>query len=335
MVISLPFVNESAIASPAVILAIAVLLDALIGDPWGWPHPVQAMGCFIQLYVRVTQKLTQSPALLRMAGVVLGLFTVIGSGFIGWGIVAIARLVHPVFSLMVASVLLASCLAERSLRDAAKDVLTPLQTHDLDTARSRLQRYVGRDTDALSPEEIYRAVFETVSENATDGVMAPLFYGIVGALTPVGSVPIALAYKAASTLDSMVGYRTEPYKHLGYFSAKMEDGLTWLPCRLTVLTLGLLSGRPRKVWRICRRDAPQDPSPNAGWSECVYAAALKVQVGGSNTYGGRVIHKPKLGDRIHPITAGTVNSALALTRRAVLIWLGLGILLIFAVTYSR
>jgi adenosylcobinamide-phosphate synthase len=141
----------------------------------------------------------------------------------------------------------------------------------------------------------------------------------------------AIAYKAASTLDSMVGYRSAPYTDLGFFSAKLDDILTWVPCRLTVLTIGLLSGKPQQVWRICRRDAPQDPSPNAGWSECVYAAALNVQVGGINTYRGEVKEKPKLGDPVDSITPEKIMAALRLTRWAFLIWLGLGCVLILAV----
>ena len=181
---------------------------------------------------------------------------------------------------------------------------------------------MGRDTENLSKAEVLRAVLETVTENATDGVMAPLFYAIVGAFLPIGSVPLALGYKAASTLDSMVGYREPPYTHIGWFSARLEDGLTWVPCRLTVLTLALLSGRLRQVLQICQRDAPQDPSPNAGWSECAYAAVLGVQVGGSNPYKGIVKHKPLLGNATHPITAEVIAQATRLTRRIILIWLG-------------
>ncbi|PSR15774.1 cobalamin biosynthesis protein, partial [filamentous cyanobacterium CCP3] len=155
--------------------------------------------------------------------------------------------------------------------------------------------------------------------------LAPLFYALVGAFSPLGGVPVALAYKAASTLDSMVGYREAPYTHLGWFSARLEDRLTWLPCRLAVLTVALLSGRPRHVLRLCRRDAPADPSPNAGWSECAYAAALGVQLGGQNVYRGQLKEKPLLGDATVPITGDRIDQALALTRRAFLLWMGLGV----------
>jgi adenosylcobinamide-phosphate synthase len=135
----------------------------------------------------------------------------------------------------------------------------------------------------------------------------------------------AIAYKAASTLDSMVGYRDAPYTYIGWASARCDDVLTWLPCRLTVLTIALLSGRPGHVLRVCRRDAPQDPSPNAGWSECAYAAALGVQVGGLNLYRGLPKPKPLLGNPDHPITPAIIRRAMALTRTTFLLWLGLAV----------
>ncbi len=311
--------------SRILVLAIAALLDYLIGDPWNWLHPVQVMGWFIQRYTHFWLKHLSSPVPLRIAGVGLAIALIVGSGTVGGLIVYAANLIHPIVGVVTESILLASCFAGRSLRAAADQVLQPLLQGNLEAARNQLSRYVGRDTENLSEAEVLRAVLETVTENATDGVMAPLFYAIVGAFLPMGSVPIALAYKAASTLDSMVGYREPPYTHIGWFSARLEDGLTWVPCRLTVLTLALLSGRLRQVLQLCQRDAPQDPSPNAGWSECAYAAVLGVQVGGSNPYKGIVKHKPLLGDAIYPITAEVIAQATQLTRRNILIWLGMAI----------
>ncbi|GAB4466997.1 MAG: adenosylcobinamide-phosphate synthase CbiB [Elainellaceae cyanobacterium] len=317
--------------NPALSLAIAALIDFLIGDPWNWLHPVQVMGWAIGRYSRWVQtrlNLTTEPEsvqrnvrLQRSAGVLLAIALVLGSGFVGWLIVYLSRTVHPFLGLAIESILLASCFAGRSLRDAAADVLQPLAAGNLLEARSHLSRYVGRDTESLSEPEILRAVLETVTENATDGVTAPLFWAIAGSFTPLGSVPLALGYKAASTLDSMVGYRAAPFTHLGWGSARLDDLLTWLPCRLTVLTLALLSGRPRHVLKLCRRDAPQDPSPNAGWSECAYAAALDVQVGGQNTYRGKATHKPLLADPVRPITPERIQQSLGLTRRVFLLWL--------------
>ena len=310
----------------AAVLLLAAALDYIIGDPWGWPHPVRVMGWVISHFTQFAIKHWKSPLERRWAGIVLGVGLIIGSGLAGWLIVRGASWVHPLVGVAVAGILLASCFAGRSLRTAAVDVLQPLTTGQLAQARSNLSQYVGRDTEKLAEPEILRAVLETVTENATDGVMAPLFYAIVGAFLPgVGSVPLALAYKAASTLDSMVGYRREPYTHLGWFSAKLEDLLTWLPCRLTVITLALLSGKPQEVWRLCLRDANKDPSPNSGWSECAYAAILGVQVGGTNWYQGVAKHKPLLGNPVHPITPEKIYQALRLTRYCFLLWLGIAI----------
>lgn len=279
------------------------------------------MGWIIQQYQRWVFAHVSTAIAQRWAGIVLAVGLVAFSGLLSGALVAGAAHGHPWLGQAVATVLLASCFAGRSLRDAAEDVLEPLERGELAIARDRLRRYVGRDTGTLSVEGVYRALFETVTENAVDGVLAPLFYACLGAFLPLGPVPLAFGYKALSTLDSMVGYREEPYRFLGWFSARWEDHMTWLPCRCAVGTIALLSGQPRHVWKICRRDAPADPSPNAGWSECAYAAALGVQVGGINTYRGVVKVKPTLGDNLQPITAARIHRALALTRTCFLLWL--------------
>ncbi len=315
----------------SIVLLLAASLDYLIGDPWGWPHPVRVMGWIISQWTQLVITHCQGKWQRRLAGVGLGIGLILSSGFVGWLILRGASWLHPIFRIALEAVMLASCLAGRSLRAAAVDVLKPLSDGQIDLARSQLSLYVGRDTEKLSQPEILRAVLETVTENATDGVMAPLFYGIVGAFLPgVGSLPLALAYKAASTLDSMVGYREEPYQDLGWFSAKLEDYLTWLPCRLTVITLALLSGKPQKVLSLCRRDGVKDSSPNSGWSECAYAAILGVQVGGTNWYRGVAKHKPLLGDSVEPITQDKIYQALGLTKYTILIWLGITICLLHA-----
>lgn len=311
----------------AIVLMIAASLDRLIGDPWGWIHPVQVMGWMITQYTQLILKWIKQPILLRIAGAALTVGLILGSAIAAWLGAEAANRIHPILGVAVQSILLASCFAGRSLRHAAQDVLQPLEQGNLDEARLRLRLYVGRDTENLSQSEILRAVLETVTENAVDGVTAPLFYALVGAFLPSGSAALALAYKAASTLDSMVGYREAPYRDLGWFSAKTDDVLTWLPCRFTVITIGLLSGQPFRVWQLCQRDAIQDPSPNSGWSECVYAAALGVQVGGINYYRGVEKSKPLLAEPIQPITPDRINQALNLTRSCFLIWMSIGLVM--------
>ncbi len=324
----LPFLNSLS-ADRLLVLAIAACLDYGIGDPWNWLHPVQVMGWCIKRYTQFWLKRLSSPVGLQIAGLGLAIGLVIGSGLVGWLLVRIAAGLNPLFGVAIESILLASCFAGRSLRSAAEAVLRPLEQGDLAAARRQLSLYVGRDTDDLSEAEILRAVLETVTENATDGVMAPLLWAIAGAMLPLGSVPIALAYKAASTLDSMVGYREAPYTDIGRYSAQLEDCLTWIPCRLTVLTIALLSGKPRAVWQLCQRDAIHDPSPNAGWSECAYAAALGVQVGGANRYRGVIKQKPLLGEALRPIAPEVIWQALRLTRHSFLLWLAIAFLHFF------
>ncbi len=318
-----------------IVLGLAALLDYAIADPWSWPHPVQLMGWIIRHYVGffLARSLTKPVGVsYRLAGAGLALGLIIGSGLMSALLLASLTWVHPWLGQAGAIVLLASCFAGRSLRRAAEEVLQPLMAGEVALARDRLSRYVGRETANLTEPEILRAVLETVAENATDGVLAPLFYAGLGAMMPtIGPVPLAMAYKAASTLDSMVGYRDLPYTDLGWFSARLEDALTWLPCRLTVLTLAILSGNPKYIWSICQRDAPADPSPNSGWSECAYAAVLGVQLGGINIYRGTIKRKPYLGDPSQPITPAIVDRALQLTRFCFLIWLGLLLVYLIAV----
>jgi adenosylcobinamide-phosphate synthase len=312
-------------AAAAIILVLGAILDYLIGDPWGWIHPVQVMGSFISIATKISLNWTQKKIPRRLAGIILGLGLIIGVGVLAWVLMQGLNQLNFVLSLIVQIILLASCFAGRSLRHAAETVIQPLQAENIAEARSQLSLYVGRDTDNLSLEEILRALLETVSENGVDGVTAPLFYALLGAFLGIGAVPLALAYKAASTLDSMIGYRRLPYTDIGWFSAKFEDVLTWLPCRLTVLTLALISGHPRRILGICWRDARQDISPNSGWSECVYAAILGVQLGGKNQYRGEIVEKPLLGDNLTAITAAKVAQALNLTRYCVLLWLAIAV----------
>ncbi|NJS11238.1 MAG: cobalamin biosynthesis protein [Microcoleus sp. CSU_2_2] len=354
------------------VLILAAVLDYSIGDPWGWPHPVQAMGWTIDRYTRLVFNIwnnspgkipppgdrpaaDRSKLLLRCAGIILAIGLILGSYIVSWSIVQAASWVHPLFGIAIQSILLASCFAGRSLRAAADDVLVPLNLGDLVKARERLSLYVGRDTENLSESEILRALLETVTENAVDGVSAPLFYALVGFAIPhlylllsvsdlpIASdsmsggaiVPLAIAYKAASTLDSMVGYKEPPYTDLGWFSAKLEDLLTWIPCRLTVITLAILSGKPTYIWQMCQRDAVKDASPNSGWSECAYAAILGVQLGGTNSYRGVIKHKPLLGEPTQSISPQLVCQALQLTRYCFLIWLGLSLLLYALLFFLR
>lgn len=311
-----------------IIICLASILDYLIGDPKNWYHPVQLIGGIIEKSTNFVINQTENKTIRKIAGIVIGLSLVLGSGIITWLIIYLLSQVNYWLAFAFQVVLLASCFAVRSLTSAAEDVLSALRDKDLSEARHRLSFYVGRDTDNLSQKEIYRAILETVSENTTDGVTAPLFYALLGAFVPIiGCVATAMAYKTLSTLDSMIGYQREPYQDIGWFSAKWEDYMTWLPCRLTVLTLALISFHPISNIRECRKYALQDPSPNSGWSEGIYAVILGVQLGGENSYNGVKKFKPLLGKHQREIDEKVIKKALLLTHSSVFLWLFLAVLI--------
>ncbi|HIK24299.1 MAG: adenosylcobinamide-phosphate synthase CbiB [Thermosynechococcus sp. Uc] len=322
------------------ILVGAALLDFGLGDPWGWPHPVRWMGAYIQTLSNTFNYGQGWPFWgQRLGGAVLALSLITGSALISWGLVTLGMTISPLLGWGIAVVGTASGFAGRSLRDAATEVLEPLAAGNLEGARQSLAKYVGRETAQLEAPEILRAVLETVSENATDGMMAPLFYGAIATLMmpQLTPLPFVMAYKAASTLDSMIGYCEPPYTHWGWFAAKTEDVLTWLPCRLLVFLVALCSGQWQRVWQWCCRDAPKDPSPNSGWSECAYAAALGIRLGGTNTYRGTVKVKPFLGEPLQPIDQTIVMTALRLSRCIYLITLITtgGLAWVMSVIYCR
>jgi adenosylcobinamide-phosphate synthase len=250
----------------------------------------------------------------RLAGIVLLLIVVTTAGAIVWGLLALAGWLHPLAGLTMASVLVYFGLAVRSLADETEAVLRPCEKEDWPEARRWLSRIVGRDAAELPPEEIYRACVETVAENTTDAVIAPLFFAALAG--PVG----LWVFKAISTLDSMVGYRNERYRYFGWASARTDDLANWLPARFTWLLLALaalLTGqRAGLALRIGWRDGRKHPSPNSAWAEAAMAGALGVQLGGRSQYGGVESVKPCLGDCHEPLTIATVRRAILLMRIA-------------------
>jgi adenosylcobinamide-phosphate synthase len=307
------------------LVTVASTLDYLFADPKGWLHPVQVQGWLITIITHWGLRGLKPGAPRRWGGVVLATVLIGGSGCLAWGLVVMTTSIEPWLGLAVQTLGLASCFAGRGLAQAVGEVLAALEQADLTLARQRLAYFVGRDTEDLGTPEILRASLESLAENTVDGATAPLFYALLGSFCPaVGPWPLAIAYKAASTLDSMVGYKREPYKDWGWFSARLEDYLTWIPCRLTVLLVALQSSQPNSVLAQCWRDAPQDPSPNSGWSECVYAASLGVQLGGENYYQGVKKSKPLLAEPRNSLTLATVEKGLQLSRRTILLLLLLG-----------
>jgi adenosylcobinamide-phosphate synthase len=299
-------------------LALGFVLDQVLGDPPGWPHPVRWLGRLIARLEPPLRRLLPE----RLGGVVLLLLVTGTAGGVTWGLLALAGLIHPWARVAVAAVLTYWGLAARSLARETEAVLVPCRKGDWAEARGRLAGIVGRDTHDLPPEEIYRACVETVAENTTDGVVAPLLYAAL--FGPVG----LWLFKAISTLDSMVGYRNERYRRFGWASARADDLANLLPARLTYLLIALAALLSRHdgrgALRIGWRDGRKHPSPNSAWAEAAMAGALGVRLGGPATYQGVPSEKPHLGEPGEPLAADTVEQAIRLM--LVTAWLALLVL---------
>ena len=266
-------------------VAAALLLDALFGEPPEALHPTVWMGRAISLYESGALR-SKNPRLRYLAGVVLAttvptLVCVVVRGLLD--------LTPSHFRLALEAALISTALSMRGLGEAAAAVERELRAGDIEQARARVSEIVGRDTAALPSPEISRAAVESVAENTSDGVIAPMLYGLL-----LGA-PGALAYKALNTLDSMVGYRSHPYAELGWASARLDDLANLVPARLTALVVAAVSGQPLRTLVTARRYGPLTASPNAGWVEAAFAGALDSRLGGANVYCGVVREGPTLG----------------------------------------
>jgi adenosylcobinamide-phosphate synthase len=278
-----------------------VALDLAIGDPRWLPHPVRWFGWLV---VRLERGWRATRLPLRAAGVAFTL-TAVGSAA---ALVALTLRYLP--RPWIAVYWIFTLLAIRDLDYEAAQVIRELRRQDLESARRMLARIVGRDTAALDEPEVLRATIETLAENLSDAVIAPLFYLGLGG-------PVAMAaYKAINTLDSMVGYHNERYREFGWASARLDDVANFLPARLTALLVwicaGLLRYGLRRSVAITLRDARLQPSPNAGYPEAAVAGALGVRLGGLNYYRGIATRKPYLGDAGHPLDIAAYGKARAL-----------------------
>lgn len=273
-------------------LLLVLVADLVVGDPPHWPHLVRLVGGAIDRLVPLLRRRAATPAAQRLAGAVLALAVAGGAGLAAWAALALAQAIWGPLADLLAMLLAFQCLAAGQLWREVRRVARVLDSGDLPTARRALSMIVGRETTRLSPAEIRRALVETVAENLNDGVVAPLFY--LALLGPVGAV----VYKAINTLDSMVGYKSEPWRHLGSFSARLDDVAGWLPARLTGLLLvaaaWLTRRDARSAWRVLLSDHAKHASPNAGWPEAACAGALGLRLGGPNHYHGRLVEKPWL-----------------------------------------
>jgi adenosylcobinamide-phosphate synthase len=269
--------------------AAGVIADMLIGEPPIRPHPLTVFGRAMAAVEGAIYRDTRRAGVLHAgAGALLG-------GLAGW---ASASTVGATYL----------AVAQRALSEAAGDVQVALETGDIAAARTQLRSLVGRDTEELGEKEIARAAIESVAENTVDAIVAPALWAAVG------GAPAALAYRAVNTMDAVVGYRNERYGNYGWASARLDDGLNYIPARITAALVVLVRPAGRaEVWRAVRHDAPHHPSPNAGVAEAAFAAALDVRLGGTNSYAGRVEARGALGRGRDP-TGVDIRRSRALSR---------------------
>ncbi|MGE6754475.1 adenosylcobinamide-phosphate synthase CbiB [Rossellomorea sp. NPDC071047] len=302
-------------------ITIAYLLDLWIGDPPHWPHPVKWMGKAISFLDR---RLNEGGFLKRKGIAMVSILVVavfILTSFLIWA----SYSMNTILGILVEAIVIMTTISQKSLKLAALEVFQPLEENDLKTAREKLSYIVGRDTENLNESEIVRGTVETVAENTSDGITAPLFWALIG------GAPLAIVYRCVNTCDSMVGYKNKRYIDFGWASAKLDDVLNWIPSRITGFIL-FFCIRPeyftfKEGFRILLKDAKKHPSPNSGWGETAVAASLGVQLGGLNTYKGMVSHREKMGRKVFELERNHIPATISRMQKAcfifiMMLWIG-------------
>jgi len=308
----------------AIQVALAYCLDLIFGDPYWLPHPVRQIGRFghkLEPFLRKTIKHA------KLAGVIFAITIIVSTWFATFLIVKLLSIVNPLAGWAASILLIYTALATRSLDVESRKVYLALKKNDLNTARQKLGFIVSRDTENLNREEIIRATVETIAENIVDGIIAPLCFVFLG------GAPLALAYKAINTLDSIVGQRNKRYQEFGWAAARIDDMANFIPARISALLLPMaswLTGKNGlKAWKICLRDRKNSPSPNSGIPEAAVAGALGIQLGGQNTYQGKTIFNPLIGDNHEPPDLKHILESIRIIYAAsgLTVILGIGIML--------
>lgn len=284
------------------------LLDFIFGDPVWLYHPVRVIGNFISFGEKTLRKIFRKTTGGELAaGAVLWFLTAGLSFLIPFAVLAGAQMLHPVLRFLIESFWCYQILAARCLVNESGKVYDRLKENDLPGARKAVSMIVGRDTENLTVEGVTKAAVETVAENTSDGVTAPLLFLILG------GAPLGFLYKAVNTMDSMLGYKNEKYLYFGRFPARMDDVFNYIPSRITALFMiaaAFLTGMDGKnAWKIYLRDRRKHASPNAAQTEAVCAGALRVRLAGDAVYFGRLYKKEYLGDSLRPIEAEDIRRA--------------------------
>lgn len=322
-------------------IALAGILDQIFGDPHVSWHPICLIGNLISWTERWTRPLfPKSKGGERAAGVYLVIFVLLIATAAPFAIVAGLYHLHPLSGVLAESAMLFFTFAAKSLERESMAVSHALESEGLDAGRKAVSMIVGRDTEKLTESGVIKAVVETVAENTSDGVIAPLFYALLG------GAPLAYFYKAVNTMDSMVGYINDRYRYYGTAAARLDDLVNLIPARLSAILMMAAYGLTKKsrkwqnvqmrsftdVWRIYRRDCHAHASPNSAQTESVMAGALGVQLAGNASYFGVVHHKPTIGDDLRPVERADIARSVFLMK--VTAMLGWVMVLIFLAIFA-
>lgn len=301
------------ITTTLLIVAIGFILDLLIGDPYSMPHPIKLFGKAINFGETILNKGNQRFA----KGAIMSVLLILCTYFV---FVCIEKMIslNTYMEIIVGSIFVFYGLANRTLINEVRKVDRVLSKEGLEAGRKQLSFIVGRDTSRLDEQSIRKAALETLSENLSDGVIAPLFYLFIG------GIPFMFAYKMVNTLDSMIGYKNERYKDFGCIAAKVDDVFNFIPARITALLIAAVSFKSRSFTYIFKY-GNQHSSPNAGYPEAALAGALNCRFGGPSEYFGIVVNKPYIGERNTILTSKDITYSCRINLKASLFFLILGL----------
>lgn len=303
-------------------IAIAYVLDFILGDPQGLPHPIRLMGRAIETGEPVFRKIRLP---LVITGGLFALFLIGMTWITAYFLVKAAFMINGYLGVFIQTLFIYYCMSARSLETAGSQVGHALCHTGLEAAKEKLKMIVGRQVEPLSKTGVVRATIETVAENLVDGFISPVFFAALG------GAPLALTYKMINTLDSMVGYKNDAYLQFGKAAARIDDAANYIPARLSVPVICLASqalcGKGKVAAMTAGKDGSKHKSPNAGWPEAAFAGALGIRLGGPNYYHGKRVEKPFIGTRHGKALPGHIKKACDIMLLSTLIWTAMACML--------
>lgn len=308
------------------------IMDLLFGDPYWLPHPIRLIGNLIAQAEKLFYKDGKRDHKKEYRGGCMTVLTVLlVTGIVTCILLFAAYRLHPLLGAGVEMIMTYQILAIKSLKDESMKVYDRLKHGTLEDARHAVSMIVGRDTQNLTEEGVVKAAVETVAENTSDGVIAPMLY------TALGGPVLGFLYKAVNTMDSMIGYKNDRYLYFGRAAAKLDDVVNFVParisaCLMVAATTFLKDGNPRRAWKIYRRDSRKHASPNSAQTESVCAGALGIQLAGDASYFGKIVKKPCIGDPVRQVETEDIKRTNRLMYITVFLCEGICVLLLLAVS---